>query len=143
MILKCSPRSFNSTARLLTTKSQCPRFSVSFYFLIRTGGRHSLLLVWILQLSRARRDITILYFCSVRTMKKLQLNYRSPSKCKCLILILLNFILTFHTIFRQELKTKYDGRLQKEMTGPMFEVLSKVFKALVNRKITIPGRFTG
>ncbi|UYV73674.1 SSRP1 [Cordylochernes scorpioides] len=36
---------------------------------------------------------------------------------------------------------KYEDKIQKEMTGPTFEVISKIMKALVQRKITIPGNF--
>jgi structure-specific recognition protein 1 len=41
------------------------------------------------------------------------------------------------------LKTKYDGKLSKEMTGPTFDIIGRIFKALVNRKITVPGSFKG
>lgn len=40
-----------------------------------------------------------------------------------------------------DLKEKYDGKLQKEMSGPEYEVISRVFKAVTNRKITVPGSF--
>lgn len=43
----------------------------------------------------------------------------------------------------EELQEKYEGRLQKELSGPTYEVMSKVMKALVNRKITVPGNFIG
>jgi hypothetical protein len=29
------------------------------------------------------------------------------------------------------------------MTGPKYEVIGKVMKAIVNRKITVPGGFVG
>jgi hypothetical protein len=29
------------------------------------------------------------------------------------------------------------------MTGPTYEVMGKVMKAIVNRKITVPGGFVG
>ncbi|CAG0899999.1 unnamed protein product [Darwinula stevensoni] len=43
----------------------------------------------------------------------------------------------------EELKNKYDGKLEKEMSGPTYEVLAKVMKVLVNRKVTVPGAFSG
>merc|ERR1712038_1253480 len=43
----------------------------------------------------------------------------------------------------EELKEKYEGKLEKEMRGPTFSLVSKVMKALVNRKITVPGNFMG
>jgi len=43
----------------------------------------------------------------------------------------------------EELKEKYDGELEKEMQGPTFQLLSKMMKVLVKRKITVPGSFIG
>ncbi|XP_072164073.1 FACT complex subunit SSRP1-like isoform X1 [Diadema setosum] len=43
----------------------------------------------------------------------------------------------------QELEEKYEGKLTKEMTGPMFEIVSRLMKCLVARKITVPGTFKG
>lgn len=43
----------------------------------------------------------------------------------------------------EELKEKYEGKLSKEITGPTYEVMGKVMKAIVNRKITVPGGFVG
>ncbi|KAK9512299.1 hypothetical protein O3M35_000757 [Rhynocoris fuscipes] len=44
----------------------------------------------------------------------------------------------------EELAEKYEGKLTKEMSGPTHEVLSKIMKVLVNRKITVPsGGFVG
>lgn len=43
----------------------------------------------------------------------------------------------------EELQEKYEGKLSKEMTGPTYEILGKVMKAIVNRKITTPGNFVG
>ncbi|XP_053375271.1 FACT complex subunit SSRP1-like isoform X1 [Mercenaria mercenaria] len=42
-----------------------------------------------------------------------------------------------------ELEEKYEGKLQKEMNGPEYEIVSKVFKAVTTRKITVPGSFLG
>ena len=41
------------------------------------------------------------------------------------------------------MQEKYDGKLQKEMNGPTYEVVSKLMKAIVNKKVTIPGSFLG
>ena len=43
--------------------------------------------------------------------------------------------------FREEIKEKYEDKLQKEMSGLEFEIVSKVFKAITGRKITVPGSF--
>ncbi|XP_042858739.1 FACT complex subunit Ssrp1-like isoform X2 [Penaeus japonicus] len=43
----------------------------------------------------------------------------------------------------EELQEKYEGRMEKEMTGPQFELISKIFKGLCNRKIVTPGNFVG
>lgn len=42
-----------------------------------------------------------------------------------------------------ELKTKYEDKLTKELSGPVYEVLGKIMKVLVNRKLTGPGSFVG
>lgn len=43
----------------------------------------------------------------------------------------------------EELKTKYEDKLSKELSGPVYEVLGKIMKALINRKLTGPGSFVG
>nr|SVE75647.1 EOG090X02Z1 [Daphnia hispanica] len=43
----------------------------------------------------------------------------------------------------EELKEKFEGRLSRDCNGPTYEVMSTVMKAMVNRKVTIPGNFTG
>lgn len=43
----------------------------------------------------------------------------------------------------EEVQEKYEGKLSKEITGPTYEVMGKVMKAIVNRKITVPGGFVG
>ncbi|XP_063599816.1 FACT complex subunit Ssrp1-like isoform X1 [Penaeus indicus] len=43
----------------------------------------------------------------------------------------------------EELQEKYEGRMEKEMTGSQFELISKIFKGLCNRKIVTPGNFVG
>ncbi len=43
----------------------------------------------------------------------------------------------------EELKDKFDGKLQKEITGPTYEVISKILKALTGKKVTLPGNFLG
>lgn len=42
-----------------------------------------------------------------------------------------------------ELKTKYEDKLTKELSGPVYEVLGKIMKVLINRKLTGPGSFIG
>ncbi|EDV35474.1 uncharacterized protein Dana_GF12460 [Drosophila ananassae] len=43
----------------------------------------------------------------------------------------------------EELRDKYDGKLEKELSGPVYEVMGKVMKVLIGRKITGPGNFIG
>nr|CAG4641539.1 EOG090X02Z1 [Eurycercus lamellatus] len=43
----------------------------------------------------------------------------------------------------EELKEKFEGRLSRDCNGSTYEVMSTIMKAMVNRKITIPGNFTG
>ncbi|KAH8401241.1 hypothetical protein KR009_003947 [Drosophila setifemur] len=42
-----------------------------------------------------------------------------------------------------ELRDKYEGKLEKELSGPVYEVMGKVMKVLIGRKITGPGTFIG
>lgn len=42
-----------------------------------------------------------------------------------------------------ELKEKYEGKLTKELSGPTYEILGKVMKVIINRKLTGPGNFVG
>lgn len=42
-----------------------------------------------------------------------------------------------------ELKEKYEDKLTKEISGPKYEVLAKIMKALINRKLTGSGSFIG
>ncbi|XP_071869543.1 structure specific recognition protein isoform X2 [Bombus fervidus] len=41
----------------------------------------------------------------------------------------------------KELKEKYEDKLSKELSGPTYEVLGKVMKVIINRKLTGPGNF--
>lgn len=43
----------------------------------------------------------------------------------------------------KELKEKYEDKLSKEMSGPIYEVLGKIMKVIINRKLTGPGSFIG
>ena len=43
----------------------------------------------------------------------------------------------------EELQEKFDGKLQREINGPTYEVISKILKAVVQKKITVPGSFNG
>uniref|UniRef100_T1JNC3 FACT complex subunit SSRP1 n=1 Tax=Strigamia maritima TaxID=126957 RepID=T1JNC3_STRMM len=43
----------------------------------------------------------------------------------------------------KDLRNKFEGKLKKEMSGPTYEVVSRIMKALVQRKITVPGGFIG
>jgi len=46
-------------------------------------------------------------------------------------------------IEEDELQEKYEGKLEKEMKGPTFEIMSKLMKVLCGRKVTVPGAFKG
>lgn len=50
---------------------------------------------------------------------------------------------TNNCLIREELKEKYEGKLEKEISGPTYEVLGKVMKVIINRKLTGPGNFVG
>uniref|UniRef100_A0A0K2SX54 FACT complex subunit SSRP1 n=3 Tax=Lepeophtheirus salmonis TaxID=72036 RepID=A0A0K2SX54_LEPSM len=43
----------------------------------------------------------------------------------------------------EELKDRFDGKLPKEVKGLTYEVLGTILKALINKKITMPGSFLG
>ncbi|XP_053671007.1 FACT complex subunit Ssrp1 [Anopheles nili] len=43
----------------------------------------------------------------------------------------------------EELKEKYEDKLTKELSGPVYEVLGKIMKVIINRKLTGPGTFIG
>ena len=43
----------------------------------------------------------------------------------------------------EEIQDKYDGKLKKEMAGKTYEVITNLFKAITNRKLTVPGSFLG
>lgn len=46
-------------------------------------------------------------------------------------------------ISEEDLEKEYENKLQAEMSGPTYEVISRVFKSLIKRKITVPGTFMG
>lgn len=55
-------------------------------------------------------------------------------------------VLTAPPLFRprrEEVEKRFEGRLTKNMSGSLYEMVSRVMKALVNRKITVPGNFQG
>lgn len=47
------------------------------------------------------------------------------------------------SVCREEVEKRFEGRLTKNMSGSLYEMVSRVMKALVNRKITVPGNFQG
>uniref|UniRef100_V5IJS3 FACT complex subunit SSRP1 n=1 Tax=Ixodes ricinus TaxID=34613 RepID=V5IJS3_IXORI len=47
------------------------------------------------------------------------------------------------TMSEEDIRDKFEDKIQKNMSGPTFEVISRVMKAVVQRKITVPGNFTG
>ncbi|KAL6479878.1 hypothetical protein MHYP_G00109110 [Metynnis hypsauchen] len=43
----------------------------------------------------------------------------------------------------EEVERRFEGKLNKNMSGSLYEMVSRVMKSLVNRKITVPGNFQG
>ena len=43
----------------------------------------------------------------------------------------------------EELESKYSNKLTREMSGPEYEIIGRIMKTLVNKKITVPGSFIG
>ncbi|KAI8436985.1 hypothetical protein MSG28_010388 [Choristoneura fumiferana] len=43
----------------------------------------------------------------------------------------------------EELKEKYEDKISKELSGPTYEVLAKIMKVIINRRVTGPGDFLG
>ncbi|KAG9345586.1 hypothetical protein JZ751_008730 [Albula glossodonta] len=43
----------------------------------------------------------------------------------------------------EDVEKRFEGKLNKNMSGSLYEMVSRVMKALVNRKITVPGNFQG
>lgn len=43
----------------------------------------------------------------------------------------------------KDLAEKYEGKLSKEMSGLEYEIVSKLMKALLNKKVTVPTDFVG
>jgi len=43
----------------------------------------------------------------------------------------------------EEIAQNYEGKLEKNMSGPSYDVISKLFRAVVGRKITTPKDFIG
>ena len=45
------------------------------------------------------------------------------------------------TFCREELEKQYQGKLTQQMNGPIYEVLSRVMKAVASKKIVVPGNY--
>lgn len=43
----------------------------------------------------------------------------------------------------EEVKEKFDGKLEQTMEGPIYELLSRIIKAITSKKVTQPKDFTG
>jgi len=43
----------------------------------------------------------------------------------------------------EDMESKYANKLTREMSGPEYEIISRIMKTLVNKKITVPGSFIG
>lgn len=55
-------------------------------------------------------------------------------------IVKLSFLLRLH---REDVERRFEGKLSKNMSGSLYEMVSRVMKSLVNRKITVPGNFQG
>ena len=55
-------------------------------------------------------------------------------------ILIATFVFSFA---RDQIEEKYEGKLMKEMVGPEYEIVSRIMKTLVGRKITVPGSFVG
>lgn len=44
-------------------------------------------------------------------------------------------------LFRDELKEKYEGKLNQELKGPLYEVFARLMRVLVGKKMIVPGSF--
>ena len=53
----------------------------------------------------------------------------------------ITYIFVNFGLFREELKEKYEGKISQEMDGPIYEIVSRLMKAVVGRRITVPGTF--
>uniref|UniRef100_A0A8D3DCG5 FACT complex subunit SSRP1 n=1 Tax=Scophthalmus maximus TaxID=52904 RepID=A0A8D3DCG5_SCOMX len=53
-----------------------------------------------------------------------------------------NITLTLN-MSEEDVERRFEGKLSKNMSGSLYEMVSRVMKALVNRKITVPGNFQG
>ena len=49
---------------------------------------------------------------------------------------LIAYIFVIFGHFREELKEKYEGKISQEMDGPIYEIVSRLMKAVVGRRIT-------
>ena len=52
-------------------------------------------------------------------------------------------VLFFCVSNREDVERRFEGKLSKNMSGSLYEMVSRVMKSLVNRKITVPGNFQG
>jgi structure-specific recognition protein 1 len=55
----------------------------------------------------------------------------------------MNYFCHFDFSGREDIQEKYEGKLNKVMSGPEYEIISRIMKTLVQRKITVPGSFIG
>uniref|UniRef100_A0A673NFW8 FACT complex subunit SSRP1 n=1 Tax=Sinocyclocheilus rhinocerous TaxID=307959 RepID=A0A673NFW8_9TELE len=70
---------------------------------------------------------------------------QGQTRCHFLILLFskeedINLTLNMN---EDEVERRFEGKLHKNMSVSLYEMVSRVMKALVNRKITVPGNFQG
>jgi len=70
---------------------------------------------------------------------KIKVSIYDPKILVAQSLIIYMFVNFGH--FREELKEKYEGKITQEMDGPIYEIVSRLMKAVVGRRITVPGTF--
>ena len=76
-----------------------------------------------------------------RVSKPLSLHgKRSTPPCAVYTVLTLAYVAALCHV-REELQERYGGKLTHHMSGVLYEVFSKIMRALVGKKITVPGSF--
>lgn len=65
------------------------------------------------------------------------------TECAHLVPFHLSLVANWRSDCSEQLEERYNGKLQREMSGPKYEIVSRIMRALVNQRITVPGTFVG
>ena len=71
----------------------------------------------------------------------LRLSIACESWCKALKVKYFVLLVVAANSPREEIKKQYDGKLSQHLSGPVYEVLSRVLKSVAAKKIVVPGTF--